>query len=158
VFNKIKLNESVSADKLTGLKKQLREMDSVGVSRHEFKPDILGRLKALSELKEANSTANIASIFITMLFMLIEVSPVLIKLMTDNSIYEGALKEYSNEMSGNNDKIKANNDKMLNYKLIISLKTNQTTVDYLEKKRLYLKKIRIDKWYDRELSKINKKN
>lgn len=153
----IRVNEKQSAERIKGLQNQLKLIDEEIMEVPYKSADILHRLKALSELKESNTTVMISSTFITMLFILIELSPILIKLTTSTDVYSSKLEECLEIQNKENEQIVKNNDAKLKYKLIIELKTNQTTVDYIEKKKLYLKKINIDKWYDRKLSEINKK-
>lgn len=150
-------SEAHSMDRIRGFQKQLALMDSELGVKKENGADILIRLKALSELKDSDLTMSIASFFITMLFIMVEVSPVLIKLFTDSDVYNQCLKSYMIEQKKIENGINDNNVKKLRYKLIIELKTNQTSIDYLEKKRLYLRKVKIDKWYDSQLTKINSK-
>lgn len=154
----IRVSEKQSAERIKGLQNQLKLIDEEIMEVPDKSADILHKLKALSELKESNETVMISSTLITLLFILIELSPILIKLTTSTDVYCSKIDEFLSIQNEINGQIIKNNDSKLKYKLIIELKTNQTTVDYIEKKRLYLKKINIDKWYDKKLSDINMKN
>ena len=155
IFNQIRVSEKQSQERIKGIQTQLSKMDKDTID--EPNTDLLAKLSALSELKSMDGTANIASGLITVLFILVEMSPILIKIMSDNTEYEMALKRHKDSINEASSDIIENDVKKRKYKLIIELKTNQTTVDYIEKKKLYLKKIKIDKWYDSKLSEINKK-
>jgi len=154
--------EQYNAERISGLQKQLREMDSTKKIIFPEQPDLLMRLRALSVLKESSDTVNLADNFITMLFILIEVSPVLVKAMSNNKIYEQALAEFVQQDAVVNSSVVESDlelaKKKQAYRAAIELKTNQTSVDYLEKKKVYLEKVRADKWYDKELQKINNSN
>lgn len=71
---------------------QVNEMKEKQANR-----DLLIRLKALSDLKSADSTMNTVGNLITLLFILLEMSPVLIKLMAKRGLYEVAILAKQNE-------------------------------------------------------------
>lgn len=60
--------------------------------------DLLIRLKALAELKSDDGTMNTVGNLITLLFILLEMSPVLIKLMAKKGLYEAAILAKQNEL------------------------------------------------------------
>ena len=75
---------------------QVSEMKAKQANR-----DLLIRLKALSELKSADQTMNTVGNLITLLFILLEMSPVLIKLMAKKGMYEDAIYRKQMAFYGN---------------------------------------------------------
>ena len=145
------------------------------ISTVQLNPDILERMQYLSNISTWFNPVWWASFVITLLFMLLETAPVVVKLLTKRGPYDDKLdrieyEHYINEqeiISRWNTKInelleKAREAAKLEGEVFIKieqqrldheLKNNQTILDDLAGKQETLAKMAIEKWYKEELRK-----
>ena len=138
--------------------------------------DIPARLEALSSLSNKNSSINWASWMITILFIILETAPVVVKLLSKRGPYDEVLDRIEYESFIEQKKLISNkNDEINNLlqeirelnklkgevrlktekaKLEAELKANQSLLENIAIKQSDLAKIAIDKWYDDELNKL----
>lgn len=166
VMNAFKVKESQKSTHLNDLYSEMAGMnkkrDSLFLSysdRVSVNKDLISMLTSLSEVKSQNDTVAVSSGFITALFLLIETSPILIKMMTKNGVYEELVANQERVIleSKNlcDDIEKESLLKISKYNADMRIKLNQATTDYYNKKEGYLKKVEIDKGYDKKLTNIN---
>lgn len=147
--------------------------------RNKGSSDILARLEALSVITEENKSAMYASWVITLLFILLETAPVIVKLVTSRGPYEEILDgiEYEHylatqeKISKLNAKVNEllkraeeaailegeNSIKINKQRLDNELKNNQKILEDIAEKQQNLAKVAIDKWYQNELEKMEQK-
>lgn len=127
--------------------------------------DIPARLEALSKITSENSSIWMASILITLLFVLLETAPVVVKLLSVRGPYDEILEriEYEKIM---NEKIKISNlnEKINNELKIISqknknlldaeLKANKELLDSIASAQAEIAKEAVKKWKEDELNKL----
>lgn len=155
IYQNTRAGELSQISNLSTLHRQLQEIDSLK-SRSVESKDLLARLSALSVLTSRNTTAAISSYLITALFALIELSPLIIKLLLPRGVYDVLLDERDNDIIALRE---MRQNALINkekYRISIEFKSHQTVVDYRAKKFVYLEKVVVDKEYDSKLTKINK--
>lgn len=145
------------------------------ISTVQLNPDILERMQYLANISTWFNPVWWASFVITLLFMLLETAPVVVKLLTKRGPYDNKLdrieyEHYINEqevISRWNTKInelleKAREAARLEGEVFIKieqqrldheLRNNQIILDDLAGKQETLAKMAIDKWYEEELRK-----
>jgi hypothetical protein len=166
IYSGIIETETLNAEVKRRVYKELFATDSVNILQvQEIKDkqtnrDMLVRLKALSELKASDDTMNMTGNLITLLFILIEMSPVLIKLMSKKGLYEAVMLTKHNELYLKQESKKElltltsdSEKKITEMKLVASKSMNV----YIVKKHSLLSKKITDKWYNDELSAFKKK-
>jgi len=138
--------------------------------------DLLARLNALGDLKDKRAGTAGASILITLLFIILECAPVLVKLLSKRGPYDEVLerKEYQKEVeqkkiiSDLNDRINNQLKEVQDLnklrgtvrlgaekaKLDAELKANQTLLDDIAMKQAELAKVAVDKWYKDEMARL----
>lgn len=181
--NQVKETEKQYAAQIAGVQNQI---DSLNARRPEIlakakadaaaDKDILSRLRALSELKSFGNSVWWASIIISLLFILLECSPITVKLLAKRGPYDEILDRVEYEIylaqqkiiSDKNDEInnllseiKALNKlkgevrvKTETAKLDAELKANEALLNEIAKKQADLANIAIEKWYNDELSNL----
>lgn len=128
--------------------------------------DIPARLEALSKITSDNASINIASWLITLLFIILETAPVVVKLLSARGPYDEILEriEYEKVMeqkiiiSNLNDEvntiIKISTEKNKN-KLDAELKANEELLKSIALAQADLAKLAVEKWKQQETEKIN---
>jgi len=161
---------------LTELQAQFSSFMTECRARNKGSSDILARLEALSAITKENKSAMYASWVITLLFMLLETAPVIVKLVTSRGPYEETLDgiEYEyylaaqEKISKLNAKVNEllkraeeaailegeNSIKINKQRLDNELKNNQKILEDIAEKQQDLAKIAIEKWYKNELKKM----
>lgn len=136
-------------------------------SRSQNAKDLPAQLQALSKLTNENDSIAWASLLITLLFVILETAPVVVKLMSSKGTYEEILeaKEYAISMhqkikiSNLNDEIntvlKISTEKNKN-KLDAELKGNSELLNEIAVAQADIAKIAILKWKQDEIDKIEK--
>jgi len=132
------------------------------------------RMRAFSELKENEPSTEIASIFIMLLFIIIEISPVLFKMMMSAGDYDLILKTEKDKirthemerLSRLNDwanteiqkVVEENKMKVLQKQaeLNAEFKANEVLLNSIAEAQVELSKIAVKKWKEQELNKIEK--
>jgi hypothetical protein len=168
IYSGIIETEILNAEVKRRVYKDLFATDSVNALRvQEIKEkqtnrDMLVRLKALSDLKASDSAMNMTGNLITLLFILIEMSPVLIKLMSKKGLYEAVILTRHNELYlklKSKVEIGKREDESRNELTEMRLAAEKSTDTYILKKQSLLSKVSTDKYYNDELAKLKlKKN
>ncbi|NJO90078.1 MAG: DUF4407 domain-containing protein, partial [Chloroflexia bacterium] len=128
---------------------------------------ILARLEAMDVLSQKNRTVMYASWFIFILFILIESSPILVKLLSKRGPYDELIdkEEYEKQIEYKKQKVKA---KILanNYLELLKQKdelqidaekrNNEKLVKEIEEAKNEINKLAIGKWKQQEIDAINK--
>jgi hypothetical protein len=152
VYSGIEENENINADVKRKVYREFSVTDSLyplqvqEIKDKQTNRDMLVRLKALADLKASDDTMNMTGNLITLLFILIEMSPVLIKLMSKKGLYEDAIQSRHNEFY-----LKQNSREEINKqnteKLVEDNRRENDTSDYALKKKAELVKLKIDEWF-----------
>lgn len=151
--------------------------ESMKIKEKSYTNNFITQLEALGNLTASNSTMAWTSWMITLLFIVIETAPILVKLLSKRGPYDEILdrveyEHYINEkelISRWNSKInelleKARDAAKLEGEIFMQvekqrleheLRNNQKILDDLAQKQEHLAKIAIDKWYQDELAKSN---
>jgi hypothetical protein len=122
-------------------------------------------LEAMSILTSEKSAIFYSKWLITLLFILIEVAPVLFKLMTESGPYDDVLERIKHEVfiaeklkiSNLNDEVNTDLEISTNKnknRMTAELKGNSELLNTIATKQADLAKIAIDKWYNDELEKL----
>lgn len=134
-------------------------------SRSKNAKDLPAQLQALSKLTKENESIAWASLLITLLFVILETAPVVVKLLSSKGTYEEILetKEYAISMeqkikiSNLNDEIntvlKISTEKNKN-KLDAELKGNSELLNEIALAQAGIAKVAIAKWKDDEIAKL----
>ena len=139
--------------------------------------DLLAMLDALGEMKTFGNSVWWASLLITILFILLETSPILVKLLSKRGPYDEILERVEYEIFLNQQKIISDkNDEINNIlveikevnklkgevrlktekiKLSSEMKANESLLDYIASKQADIAKIAVDNWYVEESKKMN---
>lgn len=135
-------------------------------SRSKNAKDLPAQLQALSKLTNENQSIAWASLLITLLFVILETAPVVVKLLSSKGTYEEILetKEYAISMeqkikiSNLNDEIntvlKISTEKNKN-KLDAELKGNSELLNEIALAQADIAKVAIAKWKDDEIAKLH---
>ncbi len=129
---------------------------------------LLARLEAMSALTAKNSSVNLASLFIFILFVLIEASPILVKLLSRRGPYDELFEkeEYEKLIEYKKQKVKAkilanNYLELLKQKDELQIESekrnNENLVKEIEIAKDEINKIFIGRWKQSEIDAINKK-
>ncbi len=135
-------------------------------SRAKNAKDLPAQLQALSKLTNENDSIAWASLLITLLFVILETAPVVVKLLSSKGTYEEILeaREYTISMeqkikiSNLNDEIntilKISSEKNKN-KLDAELKGNAELLNEIALAQAEIAKVAISKWKEDEIQKLN---
>lgn len=146
--------------------------------------DLLSRLEALGNITAkrnvdgSRSSAYWASLLITLLFISLETAPVIVKLLTKRGPYDELLDRLDYEcfihqqeaISTLNSRVNTTLEKIKDVsklegqmflkveqqKLEAELKSNELLLNDIAEKQAQLAKLKVEKWYENELEKINK--
>lgn len=151
--------------------------ESIQIKERSYTNNFITQLEAMGNLTASNSTMAWTSWMIMLLFIVIEIAPILVKLLSKRGPYDEILdrveyEHYINEkelISRLNSKInellekaresaKLEGDTFMQVekqRLEHELQNNQKILDDLAEKQEHLAKIAIDKWYQAELAKTN---
>lgn len=138
-------------------------------SRSKNAKDLPAQLQALSKLTSENESISWASFLITLLFVILETAPMVVKLLSSKGSYEEILeaKEYAISMeqkikiSNLNDEIntilKISTEKNKN-KLDAELKGNAELLNEIALAQVDIAKIAVSKWKQDEIDKLQNSN
>jgi hypothetical protein len=127
----------------------------------------MANIEAYSRLKEKHFSLAIVGFFITLLFIFIEVAPVLFKLMTEAGPYDDIIKRIKHEVAvSEKQKISDMNDK-INTDILISteknkgrldaeLKGNKELLEAIALAQAEIAKKAVEKWKEEELKRLEK--
>lgn len=124
------------------------------------------RMKAFSELKEESPSTNIASIFIMLLFIIVETAPTFLRMMVADGSYEDYLNAEKHKIKVMSSKRISDINDEINTEVQISTEknrqrleaevlANKELMEKIAKAQAELLQTAIDKWRDEELAKIN---
>jgi hypothetical protein len=155
---------------------EIEAADANKTSEKAFSNNFITQIEALGDLTEADTTMNIVSRFLTLLFLTIELAPILTKLITKRGPYDEILERTEYEMlieqkeiiSRRNSEIngllkQAEDAAKLQVEVVnriakdkadAELKNNKEILDDIAKKQLELAKMAIDEWYKKEKEKV----
>lgn len=125
------------------------------------------KMKAFSELKEENTATKISSLFIMLLFIIIETAPTFFKMMIASGPYDDYLRAEMHRVRILSDKKISDLNDEVNIEMQISTKknkerleaeilANKEVMERIAKAQAELLQTAIDKWREEELAKINK--
>lgn len=124
------------------------------------------RMKAFSELKDESPATNISSIFIMLLFIIVETAPTFLRMMVADGSYEALLDAEKHKIRVLADKRISDLNDEVNTEVQISTRknkerletevlANKKLMERLAKAQAELLQTAIDKWREQELTKIN---
>lgn len=124
------------------------------------------RMNAFSELKDENPATNISSIFIMLLFIIVEIAPTFLRMMVADGSYENLLDAEKHRVEVLSTKRKSDLHDLVNTEVQISteknrqrleveVKANKELMEKIAKTQAELLQMAIDKWREEELAKIN---
>jgi hypothetical protein len=127
---------------------------------------LLARLDALSRLTKQSTTLLFSKWLITLLFIFIEVAPVLFKLMSDSGPYDDIMDRINHEtnvqelqkISNINDEINTNirlSTEKNQIRLNAELQGNQALLDKIALAQAEIAELAVNKWKENELNKLN---
>ncbi len=151
--------------KIEELELQRKEIIDSSSKKIDKADGLLARLEAMSKLKDKNTTVNLASWFIFILFVLIEAAPILVKLLSRRGPYDELIEkeEYEKIVEYKKQKIKA---KVLanNYLELLKQKdelqieaekrNNENLIKHIEEAKEDINKKAIDRWKEKELEAV----
>lgn len=124
------------------------------------------KMTAFSELKAESPATNISSIFIMLLFIVIETAPTFLRMMVADGSYEKLLDAEKHRIEILSSKKKSDLNDIINTEVLISTKknhqrleaevlANKELMEKIAKAQAELLHTAIDKWREEELAKIN---
>lgn len=156
----------------------LQFTQSIEVKNRSYSNNFITQLEAMGDLTESNDTMNWTSWMIMLLFIVVETSPVLVKLLSKRGCYDEKLERVEYEVyideqetiSSLNSKVnellekgreaaKIEGEAFLKVekqRLDYELQNNQKILDNIAAKQEHLAQLAIEKWYQEELSKTQR--
>jgi hypothetical protein len=124
-------------------------------------------MKAFTELKEESWATNISSLFIMLLFIIVETAPTFLRMMVADGSYENLLDAEKHRIEVLSSKRKSDLNDEINTEIQISTEknrqrleaevlANKELLEKLAKTQAELLQTAIEKWREEELEKINK--
>jgi uncharacterized protein YoxC len=124
------------------------------------------RMKAFSQLKEESPATNISSLFIMLLFIIVETAPTFLRMMVADGSYENLLDAEKHRIEVLSNKKKSDINDAINTEIQISTEknrqrleaevlANKELMEKIAKTQAELLQTAIDKWREEELAKIN---
>lgn len=125
------------------------------------------KMKAFTELKEESWATNISSLFIMLLFIIVETAPTFLRMMVADGSYENLLDAEKHRIEVLSSKKKSDLNDEINTEIQISTEknrqrleaevlANKELLEKLAKTQAELLQTAIEKWREEELEKINK--
>ena len=162
--------DTMNADRLRDLQEDIRRLNK-NLDDTKVKSDELGenkgfcvRYEAFSNIKKENQSVRIVSIFIMLMFIIIEIAPTFFKMMVAAGPYDDLLRAEAIKKKAYADRVVAETTHELNAAITISTKTNQEkeVIEIKNNKALLAKiasiqsevlEVAIKKWREEELKK-----
>lgn len=123
--------DTMNADKLKDLQEDIRRLNK-GLEQTKVTSDELGenkgfcvRYEAFSNIKKENSAVRIVSLFIMLMFIIIEIAPTFFKMMVAAGPYDDLLRAEAVKKKAYADQVVAETTNELNAAIVISTKTNE---------------------------------
>ncbi len=124
------------------------------------------RMTAFSELKAESPATNISSIFIMLLFIIVETAPTFLRMMVADGSYENLLDAEKHRIEVLSSKKKSDLNDIINTEVQIATEknrqrleaevlANKELMEKIAKTQSELLQMAIDKWREEELAKIN---
>ncbi len=162
--NIIQISEIKSKLDILNSEKKNREKEYIEAADKNL--GLLARLDALSRLTEKSSTLMFAKWLITLLFIFIEIAPVLFKLMSDSGPYDDIMDRIKHEtnvqemqkISDLNDEINTSikiSTAKNQIRLDAELKGNQSLLDKIAFAQAEIAELAVNEWKKNELDKLN---
>jgi uncharacterized protein YoxC len=125
------------------------------------------KMKAFTELKEESWATNVSSLFIMLLFIIVETAPTFLRMMVADGSYENLLDAEKHRIEVLSSKKKSDLNDEINTEIQISIEknrqrleaevlANKELLEKLAKTQAELLQTAIEKWREEELEKINK--
>lgn len=125
------------------------------------------KMKAFTELKEESWATNVSSLFIMLLFIIVETAPTFLRMMVADGSYENLLDAEKHRIEVLSSKKKSDLNDEINTEIQISIEknrqrleaevlANKELLEKLAKTQAELLQAAIEKWREEELEKINK--
>jgi hypothetical protein len=150
--------------KINQLEEQKKVFDDEHANNIKALNGLAAHMDAFSNIKKKKFSMQISSFFIMMLLIIIEIAPVLFKLMTESGPYDDMLKTIKHEVSVRekqkisdiNDEINTNirisSEKNRN-KLEAEVKANEELLSAIALAQAEIAKVAIEKWKQKEIQK-----
>lgn len=147
------------------LRKERKDQIDKGNSANRQYDGLLARMEALSAISMRNETINLAGLFFLILFIVIEASPILVKLMSKRGPYDELLdlEEYKKEVDTKREmsKIKLNMHDYINIaqdtrkmKTDANQYINEIMINKIKKTQTKINDLKIKKWEEEQLKHI----
>gem|GEM_PF-32766 len=164
----IKLKRDGTEEKIRAKEKEKREFDDSNTKTIKAINDLSTRMEAFAKLKDEKPSIQIASLFIMLLLIIIEIAPVLFKMMLTSGEYETRQLTDSNllkaeevvRLSQKNDwanteitKLLDENKKRIDekqFELATELSSNQDLLKAIAKAQSEIAQVAIEKWKEQE--------
>jgi len=153
--------------KVSNIDKVINENKAIAEAESKKYGGFMASIEAYSRLKDKHFSLKIVCFFITLLFIFIEVAPVLFKLMTESGPYDDIVKRMKHEVyvterqkiSDINDRInidiQISTDKNKG-RLEAELKGNKELLESIALSQAEIAKRAVEKWKENELKKLEK--
>ena len=126
---------------------------------------LLARLRALSELTSENPSLSFAKWLITLLFIFIEIAPILFKMMTERGPYDDVIDRIKHEVRVRQLELQSNINQEINtavkihtqkfeQKLNVELQGNKEILEAISKAQQELAIVAIEKWKEEQKQKM----
>ena len=130
---------------------------------------LLARLKALSDLTSASTTLLLSKWLITILFIFIEIAPILFKMMTERGPYDDIIDRKKHKIKVQQLQLQSNINQEINtavkihtikyeQKLNAELEANKEILESISKAQKELAMIAIEKWKEEQIELVKNKS
>jgi len=154
-------------DKLDELNAEKKEREKEFIGAADKNLGLLARLDALSRLTSKSTTLLLSKWLITLLFIFIEIAPVLFKLMSDSGPYDDTMERIKHEanvmekqkISDINDEINTSiriSSERNKSRLDAELKGNEELINSIAIAQADIAKLAVEKWKEKEIARLDK--
>jgi hypothetical protein len=147
---------------------RIKELDSI-IARHEDSGEevsnqyngFMARMEAFSRLKDNHSSLKLTGFLITLLFIFIEIAPILFKMMTERGPYDDIVDRIKHETKVRQLELQSNINQEINtavrlhtekheHKLNAELQANKEILEAIAKAQQELAVVAIEKWKEEQ--------
>lgn len=147
---------------------RIKELDSI-IARHEDSGEevsnqyngFMARMEAFSRLKDNHASLKLTGFLITLLFIFIEIAPILFKMMTERGPYDDILDRIKHETNVRQLELQSNINQEINtavrlhtekheHKLNAELQSNKEILEAIAKAQQELAIVAIEKWKEEQ--------
>lgn len=147
---------------------RIKELDSI-IARHEDSGEevsnqyngFMARMEAFSRLKDNHASLKLTGFLITLLFIFIEIAPILFKMMTERGPYDDILDRIKHETKVRQLELQSNINQEINtavrlytekheHKLNAELQSNKEILEAIAKAQQELAIVAIEKWKEEQ--------